>query len=59
MWSGWLLRPTGGLLWRVGVGLWLHWRVSVADEAVTPKKVWSDAHTPKKALPPGAAACLR
>jgi hypothetical protein len=35
---------------QVSVGLWLLWRVSVAGEAVTPKKVFTDAHTPKKAI---------
>ena len=39
---------SGGLLWRVNVGLYLLWWVSVAGDAVAPMKVWSDAHTPKK-----------
>lgn len=38
-WEGVPAAPINrGVLWRVSVGLWLHWRVSVADEAVTPRK---------------------
>jgi hypothetical protein len=35
------------VLWGVSVGSDFLWRVGVADEAVAPKKLASDAHTPK------------
>jgi hypothetical protein len=42
----------------VNVALELLRCVSVAGEAVTPKKVWSDAYTPKKHANHRAAAIL-
>jgi hypothetical protein len=46
------------LLWCVSVALNLHWRQNCFPEAVTPKKVRADAHTPKNLACTGASPSL-
>ena len=42
-------------LWRVSVGLYLLWRVSIAGEGVAPKKVWATPTRQRSGNYPGSS----